>query len=69
MTAHDPQVREDCSPYVFLTRHYDEVLKNCQDLLDRRYEINRPGATAFRESSDVWIAKEGSQWDITDNTQ
>lgn len=35
-------------PYVFLTRYYDEVLKSCQDLLDRRYEINRP-ATALRE--------------------
>ena len=24
-------------------RHFDKVLKSCQDLIDRRYEINRPG--------------------------
>ena len=27
--------------HLAISRHWDEVLKNCQDLLDRRYEINR----------------------------
>lgn len=27
--------------HLAISRHWDEVLKSCQDLLDRRYEINR----------------------------
>eukprot|EP00435_Cladocopium_sp_Y103_P029671 s1023_g7.t1 len=36
--------------------HYDEVLKSCQDLLDRRYEINsaNPGGASFEKVAKVF---------------
>lgn len=38
--------------------HFDEVLKGCQDLLDRRYEINRhrgEAADKFMTLFNIWL--------------